>query len=267
VPRLRVAIGLFAGCLAMPLIASCATVVDGTGYPSGAAPSSGMVGFPTSTVGLARFLRRGFGSVTSAHLELRETAAGIAITASGDETVRNGEAKDVSLTEHISNFGTIRIIVVGDRMYAQLPPARRTSSKPWTRLSSATSDPTLQALYQALVNSRPAASVDSATLFVRAARHLRFKGRTTLAGAPAGHYSVVVAVTKLPDSFPQKSALEQVGLRSIPLELWIDTQGRTRKLTEQVSVLGHRAKTDVTLGNFNAPVHISAPPPDQVSDS
>lgn len=251
--------------MTVSLVASCASVVDGTGYPSGAAPTGGTKSFPTSAPALASFIKQGFSSVTSAHLELQERLSGASIRASGDETIEGGKTKDLSLTESIPQFGTIKVIIVGSETFVQLPPSKRSpGAKPWSTVTASSSNPVLKALYQSLSMSRQIGSLDSTTLFVQAAGNLHLKDTEQLGGATVGHYSLVVQIDKLPDSFPQKSTLEQTGLHSIPVQLWVDTDGRVRKLSEQISVAGQHVNTDVTLGNFDASVHISAPPPSQV---
>lgn len=265
--RLRPTICAALACATIPLVASCASVVDGTGYPAGAAPLGGAAAFPTSAAGLAQFLHHGLAAVHTAHLTLHETAGPTTVTASGDETIENGKTKDFSLSEQISPLGTLKLIVVNGNTYVQVPPDKRTSAKPWSRLSPSTSDPYLRTLYEQLAGSKQITGLDSTRLFVQAAGNLRFTGRQTLDGTTVGHYALVVRVDKLPADFPNKAALLQAGLKSIPVELWVDGQGRTRKFIETVSVAGQTLHAQATLGDFDAPVHISAPPPDQVSDN
>jgi hypothetical protein len=49
------------------------------------------------------------------------------------------------------------------------------------------------------------------------------------------------------------------------MDLWVDRQGRLRKVTENLTVKGQRVATTVEIGQFDAPVTITPPPADQVS--
>jgi hypothetical protein len=111
------------------------------------------------------------------------------------------------------------------------------------------------------------ASVGSTTVFAKAASSVTPNGSDTINGVRADHYSVVVDVKKLPDTYPGKGALVSAGLTTIPVELWVDSKGRPVQVTEKISVSGQEATTKVGISKYNVPVSISAPPASQVSTS
>jgi hypothetical protein len=101
-------------------------------------------------------------------------------------------------------------------------------------------------------------------LFLGAARDVRLRGTQILDGAKVARYSLSVDVTSLPADFPNRAALQQSGLSRIPVELYIDSQGRTRKLTEALSVGGQHVDVQVSLTRIDAAVRITPPPAGQV---
>ena len=59
---------------------------------------------------------------------------------------------------------------------------------------------------------------------------------------------------------------QALGLSSVPVDVWIDGQGRARQVSMSLSVFGLTVKAGEHLGSFGAPVSVSAPPADQVAD-
>lgn len=57
-----------------------------------------------------------------------------------------------------------------------------------------------------------------------------------------------------------------LGLSAIPIDVWVDGQGRARQVQTSFSVLGLTVKALVHLGSFGTPVSVQAPPSDQVVD-
>lgn len=206
-------------------------------------------------------------SLHSAHLSIRVHFQSSTLTATGDEQVANRHVTAMALTETIPAFGTIRLVQVGEKTYVQLPKSRRTSSKPWVLVRPGSSNPVVRALAQTLQSSGQLTQLDAAGIFVTAAKNLHFAGIDTIDGVTAGHYTLTIDVNRLPDSFPQKQTLQGVGLSSLPLDLWVDSDGHTRKVTENLKFAGQTISVAVELNNFNKPVHITAPPASQVDTS
>ena len=75
----------------------------------------------------------------------------------------------------------------------------------------------------------------------------------------------MVDVAKLPADLPGKDALKASGLATLPIELYIDDQGRPIRVTENFKVSGQQVTTVVTVSDYNKPVTITAPPASQVS--
>ena len=77
----------------------------------------------------------------------------------------------------------------------------------------------------------------------------------------------------------QRKALDamkaKTGVTTIPVEVWIDAQGRARKLWSRIDMTKASDPASAKVGSitttidfydFGTPVRINAPPPDQVAD-
>jgi hypothetical protein len=64
-----------------------------------------------------------------------------------------------------------------------------------------------------------------------------------------------------------KKALAEAGVTKIPVDIWMDEQGRPQKLTEKTTVKGQVMFFDFRLSRLNEPITIAAPPASQVSTS
>ena len=224
----------------------------------------GQPAMPTDGPGLAAFLRDGVSGIESAHLELQVDAAGTSVTGSGDETLREGRATAFDLTETVPGAGDIRVVLVDGKTYVQLPPGLNPTDKPWLLISATSTNPTVQQLAASLQSVTDTSSLDQYTAFSQAAT-VRVVGQEQVDGAAATHYALTVDVTKLPNDTPGRADLLTAGLVQLPVDLWVDEQGRPVKVSEELTVQGQQITTVVTLSDFDEPVTVTAPPADQVS--
>lgn len=270
--------------LAAPLVASLAAcgsqTVDGQGSggtgqaPTSSTPTGGggssSSPAPTSSsaspaVSLAARLGQGLSRATSAHLNLQIAAAGQAISGSGDEKLSNGKLLALDISESVGSALSLRLIVVGGKTYVKLPTSLNHSGKPWQLVSARSSDSTIRTLASSLASTQNSASLDSVVMFVAAARSVRQTATGTHAGLATTTYVVDVDPQKLPDSYAGKQALVGAGVTSIPVTIIIDSAGRPIKVTENLKVKDQLINVKVTIGRYNQPVHIVAPPANQVS--
>jgi predicted small secreted protein len=235
--------------------------------PSTAASSGGSSGaFPTNLAALGDLLVKGGNSVKSAHLELSESAAGTTVAGAGDETVSNGKVTSIDLSESVGAT-KLRFIIVNGKVFAQLPASVYPAKKPWVEISSTTTNVQLQQLYSSFQSSIQTGTGDSVRVLTSAATGLKLEGIEQLDGTPSQHYSMTVVIANLPSTFPNKAALTQTGLTNLPFDLYVDVQGHVRKVTEDFTVSGQHVTTVVTLSKIDQPVHVTAPPADQVEQA
>lgn len=272
--------------LAVGALAACATSTTGhptgltsTGNPTVPVPTGtgAPSGFPNDVHSLAALVSEALQSTTSVHLVLKinSRAAGPVtqqqtISGEGDETVENGLAKDSQLILTFPQVGTERVVTVDGKSYVMLPPSQRTSSKPWAFVTKHSSNSAVRYLANALNSSGAFAGTDLAKTFLSASDRLTKEGTTQLDdGTQVVRYALDVLTSRLPNSYPTKKLFALVGVKKVPTDLAIDAMGHIRQMRQHLSLTVHQFKvttnTEIEMSDYNAPVSISAPPPDQVA--
>lgn len=244
------------------LAISCALV--GTACTSsksnaGNAPS----GMPTGAVDLAALMESGIAKATSAAFNLDVTIAGQALTGSGVEKLSGGKLVALDVSERLPQ-GVIRVILVDGKTYAKLPSSLNPTGKPYLPVTTGSSNAVIRTLAGSLDSAVASASLGDIGAFAKAAKSIHADGSATMQGVSTAHYSIVVDIAKLPDTFPGKQALLSGGVKTIPLELYIDRTGRPIQVTEDFTAQGQKVHTKVVVTNYDKPVTITAPPADQI---
>jgi hypothetical protein len=89
-----------------------------------------------------------------------------------------------------------------------------------------------------------------------------------LQGVEVTHYSMMIDITKdrgAVISDAMRKSMKKLGISKIPVDLWVDGQGRTLRAAERFRVKGETMSVDVTMTRINRPVTIKAPAASQVS--
>ena len=85
-------------------------------------------------------------------------------------------------------------------------------------------------------------------------------GAATIKGVPTTHYQAVVDLGKVPGG---KALAKEAHLSAVPVDVWIDKQGLTRRLvlSETIDANGQSAATRITmdLSRFGEAVHVTVP--------
>ena len=93
-------------------------------------------------------------------------------------------------------------------------------------------------------------------------------GPATVDGIATTRYTTTIDLDKAVATLPASaragiSQFEQrLGTHTLPAQLWIDGQGRLRRMT----VTARQAQLTLTLNDFGTPVHVTAPPADRTTD-
>jgi hypothetical protein len=265
--------------LALPcLLAACSSSTSGkgstgssgaSGSSTGASTGSSAAapgGKPTDAAGLGGLMQSAIAGITSAHIALDVDAAGQKVSGVGDEKLSAGKLVAMDITEQLpGGTGSLRLIIVGGKTYAKLPASLNKSGKPYVLVSGNSSNATVRALAGSLDSALSSASIGSVGAFITAAKTVKLVGTGTVNGVAATHYSVVVDISKLPADLPGKDALASSGLKTLPLDLYIDDQGRPVRVNEDFKVQGQEVSSNVTVTDYNKPVTVTAPPASQVS--
>jgi hypothetical protein len=250
-----------AALLALPAVIVTACTSSGGGGGNNI-PS----GMPTDPTALGSLLQSGLATMTSAHFDLGIKIAGQQLTGGGDEKVANGKLVALDLTETLPGLGPVRVILVNGTSYAKLPSALNSTGKPYLVVSPSSSNQYVRQLASSLDSALSAVALGGITDITSAAKSFDAKGTETIDGVQTTHYSIVVDVAKLPNDFQGKSAIQAAGLKTVPLELYVDRAGRPVRLIETLSAQGQTAVTTTTVTDYNKPVTITAPPSSQVGN-
>lgn len=250
-------------------LAACSSTTNGagsTGAPGGSTASCGSSATQTDAAGLSAVLQCASKAVKTAHIDLDTSAAGEEIKGSGDEELDGGVLTGMDITESLpENEGSLRLLVTGNKTYAMLPSSINPSDKPWVVIRSDSTNSVIQQLSQSISQTQSSASIGATTAFVTAARSVANKGATNVDGVDTTHYAIDVDPTKLPADNPGKAAAAQAGITSIPVDLYVDSQGRPVKVSENFAFQGQSVSVNIEVSNYDQPVHIVAPDPDQVA--
>jgi hypothetical protein len=251
--------------LAAGALAGCASATNGS--PAAAAQS-----LPTSagtTVSPARFsaaLTDGMTPVSSVKLDFVFDLAGQKITGDGAERLSSGQATAIRISETFpAGKGQITIVKVDGKLYAKLPTAINPANKPWILLRKDSRSATVRKLADSLSGSIDSSSVSSSKTLSRAANSITAQGRATVHGTSTSKYRLIVDVRKVPNANVDRQALRASGLKTIPVELYLDDANRPVEVDELFTVQGERIAIRFWFHDYDAPVAITAPPADQVS--
>jgi len=255
-----------------------AVTVGGSGTPThhptgGRGPAAVLAAYNT-TVG-----------AESAQVSASLTLGAASVTVNGVGDLRTDQA--VLTVRLPAPFGQIDVRSTGQDYFVHLPPQLQgvAGAKPWVRVDRGT--------LQALAGSQLGVPALGTTLdFSSALAWLRgVSGHiTTVAdervyGTPTTHYRAQVDLSRVAATMGadanDAAALAQAVGRTVPVDVWIDAQGRLRQLKVSLDLntlpasqgltrpnhAGGTAVLTVDLWNFGVTVHPVPPPANQVSDA
>ncbi len=225
-----------AGALALVLAAAgCSSITSSTGdtSASSAAPSSAAAKrsrpAPGSTVDAAEFsatLKKTMESITSAKTTIETETNGATTTMTGVADLKD-KAKPMTQTTTESSTGKAEMITVGTTVYTKAPnDTKWKKTTPTTDLSSLTASLAL--------------TFSSVT----------YVGTDTIDGEEVDQYDVEVTL----------------GEMKVPSTLYLDQQGRTRRIVTNVETGVLKGKNVTTMSNYNEPVSIKEPPASEVEE-
>ncbi len=213
----------------------------------------------------------------------------VPVTASG--TIGFAD-RSADLTETLPGTqGSAQTRFVNGVLYEKLPGSlagRLSHGKPWLALDVAKLSGQGGGSLQQLVTDSPS---DPSTVlnFLRGAGSVTVVGPDTVDGTPSTHYDVVLDLDKAAagqDATTQRNVRtleQQLGSHTLPAQVWLDAQGRLRKITLHETLSGAHLPSGTaggsttstgpvsfdftaTLSDFGVPVHITAPPASQTAD-
>jgi hypothetical protein len=276
--------GVLAGAALLATAVCC-----GQGQGSGGAPAE-------DTATATRHVRDAFAATVDAGSALMRMHADLTASVDGQtESARmDGEgvfdfanrASDVSLTTPLGLRLTVR--TVGTGFYEKPPPQLRKrypGDEPWLRFDFEAAD---RAQYGApLYVFRPGRPDDPWQVlgFLPAASQASLLGTERVGGTSTRHYRATVRLSDLAELGPPQTRAsrqrfqQMVGLSEVDIQVWLDGDGRLRRLRLSVPLhltgaewtsTGGEVVADTTatveFSDFGTPVRVDAPAPDQTHD-
>ncbi len=247
----------FRAALLVPALLLAACSSSGGSTAATTAPPSTSTAGPAQAAQLAATMQSGLAGITSAHLSVD---GGVLIgTVTGDFSYAHGTAtaSDISL---VTGGQKSRIVTIGSTSYVQLPPASITDGKPWAIVRSNSKNEFVREVASTLTLTKAASSLPAVADLVRTAVSVDDKGTTS-----TGHeYTVVIDAAKSRGT-TLGTLLSDVGQKSVPVDLSLDSKGRPVRVVVAVKLGSQPFNITVDVSKFNAPLHIAAPPSDQVT--
>lgn len=194
----------------------------------------------------------------------------VSVTADGVVDLAHARSRFLVTT---GRLGTSEVRVVGGKAYAKLPAAMAgvLHGKTWVALSvpAGATGGAGAALGGGVTDQLSLLGDVSSSV-----RRVGAPGATTVGGAATTQYLAQLDRTKVLARDGLKAAGPAAGAlpATIPVHVWIDAQGRTRRLTLTVTARPSGSASAVTvavtetLSDFGRPVSVTAPPASQTTD-
>lgn len=257
---------LFAGCSAAPTTpapgASTPAAAPSATTPSAASssPASGLAAPQNATAGqqvdvaaLGEQLQRGMESLRTATVrsDVKGTVQGQTFELSTQARVDYSDRSRPRSAADMTGVIPMSIVQDGDTLYFKT----QMLGDSWYRATRAELQ---QKTGQTLPD--PADQVSQANAFVKAADSATFVGTEAVDGVETRHYTVKVRQDALAEASGLPSATPSPGAQSelVPLELYVDDQGISRRVTTDLGSGGSVA-TDTRTTSINEPVQIEIP--------
>ncbi len=197
------------------------------------------------------------------------TGGGQSASVEGVGDLRTGDAAG---TVNLPVVGRVRVLSVGSVLYVEVPEQFRqfTDGKPWASANSVNLLQLANAALGGIGLSQPFNPAEVLSYIRGVSGEVTDVGRETIRDATTTHYRASIDLSRVAD---RASPEAQPGLRGavaaprqpLPADLWVDDQGRLRKLT--IVIPGPMPVTATfELWDFGVGVDAAAPPPDQVGE-
>jgi hypothetical protein len=178
-------------------------------------------------------------------------------------------ATPISMTERM----------VGTTIYMRMPflNAADPKIKPWVKLDLAAMGKAAGLNLGALINSSTNDPASMMAYLRGASGKVQNLGQETVGGVNTTHYRATVEYSKMVAEMKNtdpaaasalQQAMDKTGMRSEPVDVWVDGSGlmRQERLDVQIPSTSSRMTMVMDLSDFGVPVHVSAPPASQTTD-
>jgi LppX_LprAFG lipoprotein len=228
----------------------------------------------TNLVALAQQVKDSTAETSTAHMVFTADAAGQKIDGEGDLKVG---PDDAAMTMTMATpEGDMGFVFLDGVMYLQIPGQEIEPGKTWIKIEPGGDDPMAQALgglsEEMRKNADPRQALEQ---FKNSGTITSQEENVELNGEQTTHYEITVDVDKAAQEQNDpaiKKALESVGLKEFPVELWVNDEGLPVRITIDMPMSDPstgkaiEASVQVDYSKWGEPVEIAAPPADQVTE-
>jgi outer membrane lipoprotein-sorting protein len=169
--------------------------------------------------------------------------------------------------------GAIQVVYVDKVVYMKSPQlSQATGGKPWLKLDLGRQAQQSGFNLDALMNQSQQVNPAEQTKMLTASKDVRKVGEETINGVKTTHYTGSITVAEAMGKLDAKTrqqlqkVYQQVGAKKIFFDLWADGQQLPRKLTTKIDIPQGNTSNTIIYEDYGSPVHVSAPPADQVGD-
>jgi len=232
----------------------------------------------------ARAISSAYGATAgagTARAMLTVTAGPRTVTATGVGTFDGGPARaDITMNEPGGVPGmSITVLRTRDASFAKLPDNPLSAGKPWVSVDAATLARLTQQALGDVAAQATGAPLDALAYLKGVSGDVQVIGPDSVRGDATTHYRGTVDPKRVADQLPaavRPAAAKKAGQvgTSLPADLWIDGQGRLRRLVLTADVATMHpgpeaaavgtATVTLELWDFGTPVEVTAPPAGQV---
>ena len=204
------------------------------------------------------------------------TAAAVNVTITGhgafDFKTKSGQMTITVPATEGSTGGSVEMRLVGNDLYLRAPQiAALDGGKPWVHVSVQDYQQKQGQSSGPLEGFSDGDPTQILGMLKQISNDVVVVGTANIDGVPTTEYQGSIDLTGGSGSTTGSTAISQqmataLGLGSIPIDVWIDSQGRARQVKTSFDLLGLVVAAHETLGSFGTPVTVSAPPPADVAD-
>jgi hypothetical protein len=251
---------------AVPVAGCGSSDRDGTAAPERGLPPVARSAATTKATGSAKVALRG---------SVGAVGQRIPITGSGAVDFRGSRAR-LKVGTRLPGAGALSVdqLVDGQTLYIRTPAlfSFLPGGRQWLKLdlvrAAQAKGVDLRALRQLTAGGDPSQYV----AWLAVAGNARRVGRETVRGVPTTRYAARIDVRRLAavaDPAVRRS-VQQLGVRAVPMDVWLDARGLVRRLHLATGTAGTAAAATIDLtidfSDFGTSVHATRPPDDETID-
>jgi len=246
-----------AASVSLVLLLTAACTSSGKKHSTTSSTTGSTAGTPAAR-SLSESLHTALSTLSSAAITI--DAGGLIATTTGHIKLADGHS---TASEYMIGTGAegSHVIVVGNDAFAALPAGQNTSGKPYIKVSANSGNEFVRGLAENLQILEATASLGDLADLVSTASAFTDKG-----AAAGGTHEYTFSISGDAHGSVLQQQVAELGSDPVGVDLFVNGQKLPVKVVLQVKIAGSTLPVTATLSNFNAPVTITAPPANQVTN-